>query len=75
MSNLCPFEVGEIAVFRSHFRFETYISRVTWIHVEYWGTSMVPEMIKATPEQKRLWFENGEDELIIEDFFPKHLRE
>lgn len=74
MSNLCPFEVGEIAVFRSHFRFETFISRVTPLQIEFWGKAMAPEMIKATPEQKRLWFENGEYELIIEDLFPKHLR-
>jgi len=62
----CPFELGEIAVFESAMRFEKFISRIREIHIEYWGFGGMPQITKATDEQKRLWYENGEFELILE---------
>lgn len=63
--NECPFEVGEIVVFESSFRFETYIAQVQSIHLEYWGCGWLPQITKATPEQKQAWYENGKYELVI----------
>jgi hypothetical protein len=64
----CPFEVGEIAVFESWFRFEKYISRVHPIHIEYWGHwGICPFIYKATIEQKKQWWNSGEYEVMIED--------
>lgn len=62
----CPFELGEIAVFESWFRFEKYISRVMQIHIDYYGQGGIPIITKATLEQKQLWYENGEYEIVIE---------
>lgn len=61
----CPFELGEIAVFESSMRNETYISRIMQVHIDYWGNGGIPNITKATTEQKKMWWENGEYELII----------
>ena len=63
----CPFEVGEIAVFTSYMRFEKYISRVMQVHLDYWGSGMIPEISKATNEEKKAWFDNDNYELVIEE--------
>ncbi len=61
----CPFEVGEIVIFESWFRFEIYIGRVMQIHIDYWGNCGMPTMTKATLQQKQQWYENGEYEMVI----------
>lgn len=65
IGSACPFEVGEIVVFESWFRFEIYISRVMQIHIDYWGNGAMPTMTKATLHQKKQWYENGEYEMVI----------
>lgn len=68
--NVCPFKEGEIAVFESWMRFEVYISRVMSIHIESWERGFCwngPMITKATPEQKKLWYENDNYELVIEE--------
>ncbi len=70
--NRCPFEIGEIAVFESWFRFEKYISQVTQIHIDYYGQGWMPTITKATAEQKKLWYENGKYEIVIEELTAKN---
>jgi hypothetical protein len=69
----CPFKIGEVAVFKSWFRFEVYITKVLPIHIEYWGEGWLPEIKKATIEQKQMWYDNDNYELVIEELysFPK----
>lgn len=59
----CIFTVGEIAVFESWLRREIYIGRVMQVHIDYPGIG--PQLLKATTEQKKVWYESGEHELII----------
>lgn len=64
-SKQCPFVEGEIAVFKSSFRQETYISKVQQIHIDYWNSGWIPEISKATLEQKQQFYENNDYELVI----------
>lgn len=61
----CPFKVGELAVFESYMRYEVYISRVLQVHIDDYGSGMIPNIIKATLEQKKQWYDNEEYELVI----------
>lgn len=61
----CPFVLGEIAVFESWMRFEKYISTIQQVHIDYWGSGIIPIITKATLEQKKLWYENGKYEIVI----------
>jgi hypothetical protein len=72
IGSACPFEIGEIVVFESWFRFEIYISRVMQIHIDYWGNGCAPTMTKATLEQKQQWYDNGEYEMVIGSACPRH---
>ncbi len=65
--NECPFKEGEIAVFESYFRFEKYISRVRLIHLENWGSGWLPDIYKATNQQKELWYNSEKHEVILEE--------
>ena len=67
MNNLCPFTLGEIAVFESWLRREIYISRVMQVHIDNYGSGAIPKIRKATDEEKRHWCLNGAHELVIED--------
>lgn len=62
----CPFQVGEIVVFESTMRMERYIARLQPMHIVYWGAGFIPKITKATTEQKQMWYENGEEEMILE---------
>jgi hypothetical protein len=59
------FKLGEIVVFESGFRFQTFISQIREIHLEY--PYLCPYR-KATPEEKKLWYESGEREVVIEEW-------
>ncbi len=61
----CPFELGEIVIFKSYFRFEYYIARIQQIHIDYWGSGMIPTIRKATPYQKQLFYESGKHEVVL----------
>lgn len=63
----CPFELGEIVVFESSIRFETYISRIRQFHIDYYDSGAIPTITKATLEQKEAWFNCGKYELILEE--------
>lgn len=60
------FEEGEIAVFESVFRREIYITRVQSFHLEENGYAE-PKIIKATQEQKALWYNSNQFEVVIEE--------
>jgi hypothetical protein len=65
MANECPFKNGELVVIDSYLRREVWVTRIYPIHIEYWGTGIIPKIRAATTEEKRLWYENGEHEYIL----------
>lgn len=66
-SESCPFKLGEIAVFESWFRREVYISRIMQVHIDYYLDAGIPTIRKATKEEKKMWYENENHELVIEE--------
>ena len=63
--DVCPFKLNEIAVFESYFRFEIYISRIMQVHIDYFGNGAIPKIRKASLEEKKLWYDCGDYELVI----------
>jgi hypothetical protein len=63
-----PYSLGDIVVFDSSHRQEKYIGQIEEIHIKHWGTKLIPSVSDATIEQKKLWYESGEKEVIIERY-------
>lgn len=68
MPNTCPYNIGDIVVFDSPQRQEIYIAQIDERHIKYWGTKLIPEISNATIQQKRMWYESGEKEIIIKKY-------
>ena len=62
-----PYELGEIVVIESYYRSETFISQISQIHIDY--PSLNPPMRKATIDEKQLWYENDQCELILKYWY------